>query len=107
MGTGNLIAYPHVTNDPDVCGGQPCVGDTGVRVTDLAAAHEDGQKPGALTEYFSSAARPLTLPEVFAGLAYYYDNLEILQQIREDNTRAAAEAAKQRDADILKRFLGN
>ena len=98
--------YPHVTSDPAVSEGQPCVGDTGIRVTDVAAAHEDGQTPMALQEYFADSPRPLTLPEVFSALAYYYDNKDVLEQVRVDNQRAEDEATKDRHAEILRRFVG-
>lgn len=107
------IAYPHVTTDPGVAGGQPCIAETGIRVTQLAAAHEKGQTAVALQESFRRRAdeaqdsiRALTLAEVFAGLAYYYDNIEALEVVRVEDDRLADVATKDRHAAILKHYLG-
>jgi hypothetical protein len=48
----------------------------------------------------------LTLPEVFAGLAYYHDNIESLEAIRVEDERLADVATKDRHAAILKHYLG-
>lgn len=113
MATPSRIQYPHVTTDPAVRDGQPCIGETGIRVTELAAAHENGNSPVELQEYFRQRAgndaepmRPLTLGEVFAGLAYYHDNIEALEAVRAEDERLADVATKERHAAILKHYLG-
>lgn len=113
MTSPHRVEYPHVTSEPDVCNGQPCIGDTGIRVTELASAHENGNSPVELQEYFRNRpgasgepVRPLTLPEVFAGLAYYHDNIEALEAVRVEEERLAGVATKERQAAILKHYLG-
>lgn len=113
MTTPSRTEYPHVTSDPEVCDGQPCIADTGIRVTELASAHENGNSPLELLEYFKNRPgasgeplRPLTLPEVFAGLAYYHDNIDALELVRVDEERRAEVATKERHAAILKHYLG-
>jgi uncharacterized protein (DUF433 family) len=64
--------FPHITTDPKVCHGRPCIAGTRIRVMDIVAAHEEGTSPAALQDYF--ATRPLTLAEIYAALAYYNDH---------------------------------
>ena len=113
MAPQGRIDYPHVTTSPNVQDGQPCIADTGIRVTELFSAHESGNSPAELQEYFrhragasEEPARPLTLPEVFAGLAYYYDNIDALEAVRLEEERLADVATKERHAAILKYYLG-
>jgi uncharacterized protein (DUF433 family) len=54
--------------------GRPCISGTRVRVMDIVGAYKAGMSDEQLLEYFSS--RPLTLSEVHAALAYYYDHQE-------------------------------
>ncbi|OFV86424.1 MAG: hypothetical protein A2V74_08815, partial [Acidobacteria bacterium RBG_16_70_10] len=70
-------SYPHITQDPRVCSGRPCIAGTRIRVMDIVAAHQEGHSPEELKEYFSS--RPLTLAEVHAALAYYYDHRDEIE----------------------------
>jgi uncharacterized protein (DUF433 family) len=76
MATAAALSYPHIVTDPRVMEGAPCIAGTRVRVTDVAAAYKAGVTADELCEYFST--RPLTLPEVFAALAYYHDNRNAL-----------------------------
>jgi uncharacterized protein (DUF433 family) len=114
MATPERIEYPHVTTDPAVRDGQPCIAETGIRVTELFSAHENGNSPVELQEYFRRRAaagdppvRPLTLSEVFAGLAYYCDNVQALEAVRVEEERLTAVATKERQAAILKYYLGD
>src|SRR6266702_1703037 len=59
MATAAKTVFPHITADPDVCHGRPCIAGTRVRVMDIVAAHEQGVTPADLQDYF--ATRPLTL----------------------------------------------
>lgn len=114
MAANDRVEYPHVTCDPAVREGQPCIAGTEIRVTELATAHQNGNSPAELLEYFQRRAVPgeeparlLTLQEVFAGLAYFHDNFEALEAVRVEDERLAAIAVKEREAAILKFYLGN
>lgn len=72
MATTAKTVFPHITADPDVCGGRPCIAGTRVRVMDIVAAHEQGVSPAELQGYFDT--RPLTLAEIYAALAFYNDH---------------------------------
>lgn len=52
--------------------GSPCIAGTRVRVIDIVCAYQAGVPVEELQEYFSS--RALTLGEIHAALAYYFDH---------------------------------
>ncbi len=72
--------YPHITKIPGVCGGRPAIDDTRVRVLNIVYLHKQGYTPVQILEEY-----PLTLAQVHAALAYYYDHQgEIEGYIQED-----------------------
>src|SRR5579862_8516264 len=78
------IAHPkqHITSTPGVCGGKPCVAGTRVRVWDIAVQAQAGQSPDEILTHFPH----LTLSDIHAALAYYYDNRHAIdQQAADDN----------------------
>jgi uncharacterized protein (DUF433 family) len=68
--------YSHITKDPEVCGGRACVDGTRIRVMDIVALLEEGYAPEKMLNVF---AVPLTLAQVHAALAYYYDHKEEIE----------------------------
>jgi uncharacterized protein (DUF433 family) len=88
MATAAKTVYPHITTDPGVCHGRPCIAGTRVRVMDVVAAHEQGISPEDLQDYF--ATRRLTLAEIYAALAYYDDHRSEVEADFEEAERAAA-----------------
>ena len=88
MATAAKTVYPHITTDPGVCHGRPCIAGTRVRVMDVVAAHEQGISPEDLQDYF--ATRRLTLAEIYAALAYYDDHRSEVEGDFEEAERAAA-----------------
>jgi len=94
MGTTPLIAPKvHVVRTPGVCGGKPCIAGMRIRVWDVACLAQSGQSPDEILALYPS----LTLADVHAALAYYYDN-----QGEIDKTAAEDEAM----AEELHRKLG-
>ena len=59
-----------VVSDPDIRGGQPMIVDSSVRVVDLIASHLYRR----LTADELATNFNLSLAQVHAGLAYYYQN---------------------------------
>lgn len=55
MATVAKTVYPHITKDPGVCSGRPCIEGTRVRVVDILALHEAGHVPYALVEALRKA----------------------------------------------------
>ena len=77
------LSYPHISTQPQVMSGRPCIAGTRVRVMDIVAARQAGVSDDELLEYFSS--RTLTRSELYAALAYYYDHqAEIDAALAED-----------------------
>jgi uncharacterized protein (DUF433 family) len=72
------VITDRITKTADVCGGKACIAGHRVRVMDIVVRHEDlGLTPDELV-----AAYPgLSLSDVHAALAYYFDNVD---EIRND-----------------------
>ena len=63
--------YAHISKDPSICGGKACLDATRIRVLDIVELQRAGKKPDEMLQVF---AVPLTLAQVHAALAYYYDH---------------------------------
>jgi uncharacterized protein (DUF433 family) len=100
MATAAKTVFPHITTDPDVCHGAPCIAGTRVRVMDIVAAHEQGISLAELQDYF--ATRPLTLGEIHAALAYYNDHKNEIEADFAEAERIAAEGAAS-EAELKRR----
>ena len=81
------VVYGHITRTSGISGGRPASGGIGSRVQDIAIGHEwQAMSPEEICHQHPG----LTLAEVFAALAYYYDHRdEILADIEAD--RASVE----------------
>lgn len=79
-----------ITKNPAVRDGKPCVAGTGLRVTDLVIAHLFHKRsPEEITSDYE-----LSLSQVYASLAYYYQHKDELDEdIRHQilNARTAKE----------------
>ena len=63
----------HITKTPGICGGRACIAGHRVRVLDIVAWHETrGQSPDQIVNLFPG----ITLADVYAAMAYYFDNRE-------------------------------
>jgi len=59
-----------ITTDSDVRGGRPCIGGTGIRVIDIVMAQLFHQRtPDEISSDYA-----LSLAQVHAALAYYYEH---------------------------------
>lgn len=75
----------HIQKTADVCGGKACVAGRRIRVVDIVALHEHrGFSPDEIVAMF----RDITLADVHAALAYYFDH------------QAEIEADFKHDADL-------
>jgi uncharacterized protein (DUF433 family) len=101
MATAAKTVFPHITTDPRVCHGRPCIAGTRVRVMDIVAAHEQGVSPAELQDHF--ATRALTLAEIYAALAYYNDNKDEVEADFAEAERVAAEGAARGAAPLPSR----
>jgi uncharacterized protein (DUF433 family) len=88
------LAFPHVSTDSQVMSGRPCIAGTRVRVMDIVGAYKAGVSDEQLREYFSS--RTLTLSEIHAALAYYYDHQEEIDAAFAEDEELGEKADRER-----------
>jgi uncharacterized protein (DUF433 family) len=102
MATASKTLYAHITKDPKVCGGKACLDNTRIRVMDIVELQREGKRPEEMLDVF---AVPLTLAQVHAALAYYYDHEQEIEasfaeddRWEEEHERAKAEHLARRPA---------
>lgn len=98
MATAAKIVYPHITKDPEVCGGSACVQGTRIRVIDVVAAYEEGLTPERIVAEYSLR----DTADVFAALLYYRDHKGEIDADLAEGERLEREAERER-AELLKR----
>ena len=86
-----------ITRTVGVCGGRACIAGHRIRVLDIVVLHEHG---GMTSDEIVTHLPGLSLADVHAALAYYFDHI---QEIQEDMRaeRELAEAARQGHASLL------
>ncbi|SRR5581483_8556981 len=66
----------HITKTPGVCGGRACIAGHRIRVMDIVVWHElRGYSPDEIVDLFPG----ITLADVHAALAYYFDHREEIE----------------------------
>lgn len=70
-----VIEKQHIVATPGTCGGKPRVSGTRIRVQDIMLWTENGQSPEQIVTDFPQ----LTLADVHAALAYYFDHREEIE----------------------------
>ena len=90
-----------ITRSPEVCGGKACIAGHRVRVLDVVVWHEhQGMTPDEIVSHFPA----ITLADVHAALAYYFDHIEEIQQeMRAERT--FAEEFRRRNPSMLEAKL--
>jgi uncharacterized protein (DUF433 family) len=82
----STTAENRITSTPDVNGGKACIAGHRVRVLDIVARHEHQHMP---PDEIVSHTPSITLADVHAALAYYFDHLdEIQEEMRQERERA-------------------
>ena len=90
-----------ITKSPDVCGGKACIAGHRVRVLDVVVWHEhQGMTPDEIVSHVPT----LTLADVHAALAYYFDHLDQIQQEMRDE-RSRAEEFRRSNPSLLEAKL--
>jgi len=75
------LPIQHIESKPGVCGGKPCVVGTRIRVQDIYVWHElQGKTPDEIVSDFPQ----LTLADVHAAMAYFWDNRQAIQRQMKD-----------------------
>ena len=66
------VITDRITKIPNVCGGKACIAGHRIRVMDIVIQHEDlGMSPDEIVAVYPQ----LSLSDVHAALAYYFDNV--------------------------------
>jgi uncharacterized protein (DUF433 family) len=66
-----------ITRSPEVCGGKACIAGHRIRVLDVVVWHEhQGMTPDEIVSHIPT----ITLADVHAALAYYFDHIDEIQQ---------------------------
>lgn len=97
-----MAAYPHIETTPGVAGGRARIAGRRVTVADVAVWHERAR----MTADEISDAYDLTLAEIHAALAYYFDHRAAVDaHIAEDEALAdrVRAATPSRLPDALRR----
>ena len=86
-----------ISKTPGVCGGRACIAGHRVRVLDVVIWHEH---QGVTPDEIVSDIPTITLADVHAALAYYFDHVEeIREEIQAD--RAYAEVFRRDHPSVL------
>jgi len=80
------VIQEHITKTPGVCGGKACIAGHRIRVMDIVVWHEmRGYSPDEIVNMFPG----ISLADVHAALAYYFDNREEIEEgFRKEDTVA-------------------
>ncbi|MFL6194186.1 MAG: DUF433 domain-containing protein [Thermoanaerobaculia bacterium] len=91
----------HIDATPGVCGGKPRIAGHRIRVADVVVCHEhQGMSPDEIVANYPG----LTLADVYAALAYYFDHRdEIRNDIAEE--RRFAEEMRRKTPSVLQAKL--
>ena len=76
----------HIVLTPGVVGGRPRIVGTRIRVMDIVALHETRRKTAG---EICAAYPELGLADVYAALAFYHDNRELIDEAFSQETEAA------------------
>jgi uncharacterized protein (DUF433 family) len=78
----------HIEITPGICGGKPRIAGHRIRVQDVVVWHESmGMSPDDIVAQYPQ----LTLADVHAALAYYFDHVEEIREQMESGHQFAEE----------------
>ncbi len=92
-------ATERIVSNPDVCGGKPCIAGSRIRVQDVYIWHEI---QGLTADEIVSRFPHITMADVYAALAYYWNHRTEIQQQMDEET-AFVERMKQKHPSLLER----
>jgi uncharacterized protein (DUF433 family) len=93
----------HIEKNPGVCGGKACVKGTRIRVQDIYVWHElQNRSPEEIVTDFPQ----LTLGDVHAALAYYWDHRDEIHQGMKDAEDLVEELKKQFPSKLREKLKG-
>ena len=77
------MPYPHIVKKEGVCGGEPVIKDTRIAVRHIVGYY---YKAGMSAEEILAEWDYLSPAQVFAALEYYHDNMEQIDDLRQENS---------------------
>jgi uncharacterized protein (DUF433 family) len=101
MATAAKVVYPHIVKEPGYCGGKAAIDNTRVRVNNVAWLEKRGLTPQQVLEHYPD----LTLAQVHAALAYYYDNRDEIEAELAAEDQAAEDFEREK-AELLAKRAG-
>lgn len=97
------VLVQHIVSTPDVFGGKPRIDGHRIRVMDIVTWHEKrGLSPDEILDLYPG----LTLAEIYAALAYYFDHQDEIEADFEDEATFVHEL-RPHYASILREKLGD
>jgi uncharacterized protein (DUF433 family) len=96
MATAAKVVYTHIVKEPGYCGGKAAIDNTRIRVNNVVWLHKEGLTPAQILEHYPD----LSLAQVHAALAYYYDHVEEIEAELARDDEAAADFER-RKAELL------
>jgi uncharacterized protein (DUF433 family) len=108
-------ADPRIVSTPGTCGGKPRIAGHRITVKHIIMCHQrGGQSPDEIVSDYPS----LTLSDVYAALAYYFDHKEQIDadikaddehwaEVERQNPDRLTERLRQRQADVKNNTLSS
>ncbi len=94
----------HIDQTPGICGGRPRIAGHRIRIQDIALLHEShGKTPDEILIRYPD----LTLSEVHAALAYFYDHADEIRCDWTADEQLIAEHRTRVPSEILRKIIGD
>ena len=95
------ITTNRIAIKPGVCGGQPCITGTRIRVQDIYVWHElQGRSADEIVSQFPH----VTMADVYAALSYYWDNRDAIQRQMQEETDFVEQMKKNHPSPIKQKL---
>ncbi len=76
------VITERITRTPGVCGGRACIAGHRIRVIDIVTWHE---YMGMSADEIANQYPTITISDVYAALAYYFEHDEIQEEMRRED----------------------
>ena len=97
------VLTQHIETTPGVLGGKPCIAGHRIRVLDIVVWHEKrGLSPDEIVDLYPT----ITLADVHAALAYYFDHREEIDAELQHEANQIAEIKPHYPSKLLEKLGG-
>ncbi len=95
------VIAKHIEIKPGVCGGKPCIAGHRIRVQDIVLLHErQGMSPEDIVAFYSQ----LSLADVHAALAFYFDNRDLIRKQITEGENLASELQSRTPSKVTEKL---